>query len=869
MGQYPSAWQVIVGGSYESYSLLALLNIQSLEKDFRWRSEHLNVGDGVILVEATRYAINRVNTLGYLRLPMSFQITDCRESRAPFSTYQNILVLNGLTSWQTTYYLITNTMATAPMANVLASSVAFDHVMKPEVSRRFKMDEIHRNVFRTVPSDAMENEAVVDLLERLNWTYISIVSSNDLRTQQTVENFAALAYQRGICISQTIWISDQPSSNEYVDAAIKLTMRDSAKIVVLFTMLHEAMGVLNAVNNDGNLTFVAGTGFRANLHDLRVKKETVKGLLHLQHADTYDQGFEQYFMNLKFGSNMYRWFGEFWSMLFNCSIPYKYKSVSSSFSDKRRRCTGMEDLHEVVVDLKYSLVKPILNVVDSFGCALKESEAHANCSVTSRVCRGSIMKNSVKFFGKRKCKLPDSIAVNKQGFNYKDFLILNFNGSMYNEVGKWTYDVTSGKGSLNLSREDMVWSNDVMPESTCYKPCPNGFVKDRGSTGNICCFTCSKCGKNDIVSNDTCFTCPLYEIPNWSKTSCDKLPSIFVDSKYGYRLILIIGSTVGIVLNTVTIGTFVWFRDRKIIKATGVELSLFILVFLYLCFVCPFVFVLRPSVIVCGIQRFIMSLSLNASYIPLLLKTSRIYRIFKASKTLVLKPSFVSTKSQLLICIFIICIQLLLGIVWVAGDKPKVRLEVSSKGSQLSVLCRSDPANAALNLLPCVVVMGACTFFGYKTRNFPSNFNEAFSITITMYISCFLWSMFIPLLFLFDLKRDNAFVTAFLTSYFMIILGLVMLTGIFGTTLWKLYVHKDSTPQTGQFFHSANESSFAGSTFSNICAPDKSSSHSVRRLKDVGTDPIEVSPSLLLEEDVRKRLIYSKAIKPRNRFNSF
>eukprot|EP00795_Rhopilema_esculentum_P015361 gene15361-6593_t len=831
MGQYPSAWQTILGGDYRHYNLLALLNVQSLEKDFRWRSKHLNVGDGVILVEATRYAINRVNMLGFLRLPLSFQITDCRESRAPFSTYQDILVLNGLTSWQTTYYLITNTVATAPMANVLASSEAFDHVMKPEVSRKFKMDEIHRNVFRTVPSDALENEAIVDILERLNWTYISVVSSNDLRTQQTVENFAALAYQRGICISQTIWISDKPSRNEYVDAAIKLTRGDSAKIVVLVTMLHEAMGVLNAVkNNDGNLTFIAGTGFRANLHDLRVKKESVKGLLHLQHADTYDKGFEQYFMNLKFGTNKYRWFGEFWSMLFNCSIPYRYKSLSSSLSDKRPRCTGIEDLHEVDVDLKYSLVKPILNAVDSFGCALKESEAHANCSVTSRTCRETIMKNSVKFFGKRKCKLSDSIAVNEQGFNYKDFLILNFNGSMYKEIGKWTYDVTSRKSSLNLSREDVVWSNDVMPLSTCYKPCPNGFVKDRGSAGNICCFTCSKCGKNDIVSNDTCVTCPLYEVPNWSKTSCDKLPSIFVDSQYGYRLILIIGSTMGIVLNTVTIGTFVWFRDRKVIKATGVELSLFILVALYLCFVCPFVFVLRPSVIVCGIQRFIMSLSLNASYIPLLLKTSRIYRIFKASKSLVLKPSFVSTKSQLLICIFIICIQLLLGIVWVAGDRPKVRLEVSSKGNQLSVLCRSDPANAALNLLPCVVVMGACTFFGYKTRNFPSNFNEAFSISITMYISCFLWSMFIPLLFLFDLKRDNAFVTAFLTSYFMIILGLVMLAGIFGTRILKIYMSKDFTPEQGQMF------------LWNVGKTGKQTRSDVARLAKTETDFVELAP---------------------------
>eukprot|EP00795_Rhopilema_esculentum_P015362 gene15362-6594_t len=355
MGQYPSAWQTILGGDYRHYNLLALLNVQSLEKDFRWRSKHLDVGDGVILVEATRYAINRVNMLGFLKLPLSFQITDCRESRAPFSTYRNILVLNGLTSWQTTYYLITNTMATAPMANVLASSEAFDHVMKPEVSRKFKMDEIHRNVFRTVPSDALENEAIVDILERLNWTYISVVSSNDLRTQQTVENFAALAYQRGICISQTIWISDKPSRNEYVDAAIKLTRGDSAKIVVLVTMLHEA-------------------------------------------------------------------------------IPYRYKSLSSSLSDKRPRCTGIEDLHEVDVDLKYSLVKPILNAVDSFGCALKESEAHANCSFTSRTCRETIMKNSVKFFGKRKCKISDSIAVNEQGFNYKDFLILNFNGLMYKEL---------------------------------------------------------------------------------------------------------------------------------------------------------------------------------------------------------------------------------------------------------------------------------------------------------------------------------------------------------------------------------------------------------------------------------------------------
>ena len=821
-----------------------MFNVQSAEKHFYGTSKYINVADGVILTEALRYALDKVNQRQFLRRGISFQITDCREARVPFSTYQDVLVINGMTSYQTTSYFISNYLAKAPMVNVLSSSSSFDH--RNSSGFTSKMEKVHFNVFRTVPSDVLETRALVDVLKQLNFTFVSVVSSNDLRTQEAVENFKTLAFKRGVCVEKTIWISINPNENEYEGVVVKLTRAKSPKVVILFATTNEAFGVINAAKTINDLTFVSGTGLRANVFEAKFNQEASKGLLLLQNPDTYDEGFKKYFMNLNFNNNKYSWFGEYWSMVFDCSLPKEYRLLNNIYYDRRPQCLGNETLPDDKVDLRYANVKPLLKALETIVCAVKLSENEFNCDPAQNDCKSRIMKGAVKYMGRKKCNMNDSVLFNDRGFYGNSFKVLNFNGTRYNEVGNWSFNESSQVSSLNLLQNEIAWKGGTPPISQCYKECEIGWIEDRGKDGGICCYKCIKCNDNQFTVNNTCKDCPKFEVPNGLRLGCVRLPTVHITSQRVHSSVLKTMASMGLFFNTLVIIIFMKYRDYKIVKATGRELSLFILSTLYLSFALPLVFLIKPSIVVCAMQRFILSLSMNACYTPLMLKTSRIYRIFKASKTLVLKPTMVSTKSQFLICLGLIAVQVLLDIVWVVSDRPTVHLETSNDNSEVALTCKNNPVNAVLNLLPCFLLMSACTFFGYKTRNFPSNFNEAFSISITMYISCFLWAIFVPLLFLFDYKRDDIFVNAFLTAYFMVILGLVTLVGIFVPTVYKVFTNKDAGIRKSQFFHSENTPSSASTVFGNRLATE---SLQVRRQttptvcsilvqKDVATDPI-------------------------------
>lgn len=819
---------------------MGLFNVQSAERTDD-KSHYLNVADGIILTEALRYAINKISRLGLLRAGFSYQITDCREARVPFSTYQDVLVINGLTSFQTTSYFISNLIASAPMVNVLSSSGSFDHKNISTSSLMFKMDEIHYNLFRSIPSDDFEIRAIIDILKRFHLTFISVISANDLRTQESVEKFKLFASKAGVCIGTTVWVSVKPNNYEYRSIITRLVQNNFPKVIVLFTSSNEALGILNAAEHFHDVNFVSWTGLRASVFEANFKSRAARGLVLLQNSETYDEGFKEYFMNLTLEKNQYSWFAEYWSMVFNCSIPESYKLLASSTYDERPPCIGNENLTDEKVDLRYANIKPLLRGLETLACALKKSENEATCDHASQECKLKIAQDAVKYMRQQSCKLDNFVLFNDLGFYGNSFRVLNFNGTRFNEVGNWAFDDLIKESKINVTIDDIVWREGKPPFSQCYHECEDGAVEDRGFYGDICCYKCVPCTKQQIVINNTCQDCPKYEAPDHSRSKCIQLPIVDIETKSFVKYILIGIASTGLILNTLTVITFVRYRHFKIVKATGRDLSLFILISLYFIFSFAFLFVLKPTLVVCGMQRFILSLCMNVCYTPLMLKTNRLYRIFKASKALVVKPSMVSTKSQLIICIALIAVQLLLDIVWVVSDRPAVHLETMHQKNEVALICKHDPVNAVLNLLPCFLLMAACTFFGYKTRNFPSNFNEAFSISITMYITCFMWAIYVPLLFLFEFKRDNLFVSSFLTACFMLILGIITLIGIFGSVVFKVFKYKDTVQQTSQFFHSENMPSHVSIVLSNRIGADAINTKrtpSPAYQRDIGTDPI-------------------------------
>ncbi len=806
-------------------------------------------------VEAMRYALNKINRNKseiLYGLKLGYYIHDtCSNTNTIRQMFMNMMFITrniGIVGPP----MSTEAVFVAALAGILDIPVISPSASSSIIDNRVK----YYNIFRAIPSDAVQVAAILSLLRKFNWTYVSAVCSDGYNGKESLDLFASLAATVDICIARRTILTVTPTDKDYADAVKDLKSDPKADVVVLFTNSRHTKKLLSAVGTERQFTWISGTGWSTEMTVARNASSVINGSIVLQYAEKEDAGFIEYFLNLKLHKNSYTWFKEFWSETFRCNGGLR--------NDPRPKCTGNESLVESGLSYDFKLAKRIIYSVETFSCVLRYILAQW-CPTKDLRCLKSVGSGLlllrlkvIKLLKQQKsvCEgLSDSRKFNEFGYLSENLRILRFNGSGYEEIGLWKYNHSSGSMNLIMYLSNLTaYRNWAIPVSVCSLPCELGEVKIDDETSPKCCFTCKLCAENNIVVNNTCRQCPKYTVTSRDYLECNELPRVYISLGSTISWPTIAGSAVGFCLNTVFLWLFIKYRTSRIVKATSRELSFIIFLSLYACFASPFVFLVTPSKIICGLQRLAVGMCLTGCYTPLMLKTNRIYRIFKASEIMRHKPPFVSPKSQILICLSLLGMQLLLGVMWLVGDSPDVAKLIINNKSQVAVLCKYDSTFIIfLNLIPCFILMAISTVYAFRTRKFPANFNEAHSTSITMGISCLLWGIFIPLTMLLKVTNNNVFLLTYVIANFTVIIGLVTLIGLFGPTLKKLVYFKEENAtqerfRTFQMPASSNELTITTGATKSTNEGDKT----IRQrpaTKDVGTNTSEdAMPTVLNNE---------------------
>ena len=130
-------------------------------------------------------------------------------------------------------------------------------------------------------------------------------------------------------------------------------------------------------------------------------------------------------------------------------------------------------------------------------------------------------------------------------------------------------------------------------------------------------------------------------------------------------------------------------------------------------------------------------------------------------------PPLISPQSQLLFTAILVAIQVVIAIVWLVVEQPTTVFLYDDFNTDL--LCGENPyigfsVTLAYNLLLLIVT----TYFAFRARRVPQNFNEAKFINITVYSLCILWLAFIPMYFVSTSVLRTSFQTASLTIAIML-----------------------------------------------------------------------------------------------------
>lgn len=245
-------------------------------------------------------------------------------------------------------------------------------------------------------------------------------------------------------------------------------------------------------------------------------------------------------------------------------------------------------------------------------------------------------------------------------------------------------------------------------------------------------FTCRDCGPG------------YWPYPN--KLSCYQLEIQVLRWDSVYAIIPVTVSCIGIILTSMVAFIYIKHNDTPLIRASGRELSYLLLCGILLCYMNTFVLIAVPTLWSCVAQRFLVGTGFSSIYGPLLTKTNRISRIFNSAGHTAKRPGYISPKSQVFITVSLVSVQILISLVWMIIEPTGTRFFYPDRHAVI-LKCNMNDMSFLFSQLYNILLICICTFYAFKTRKIPENFNESKFIGFTMYTTCVIWLAFIPIYF--------------------------------------------------------------------------------------------------------------------------
>ncbi|XP_015175379.1 PREDICTED: metabotropic glutamate receptor-like [Polistes dominula] len=628
--------------------------------------------------------------------------------------------------------------------------------------------------FRTIPSDLNQARAMLEILKKFEWTYVSVVYSDTEYGNHGYETLISLASYYNICFSAPQRIDKEHFKvDDYDDVIRTITSKTDVRVVVLFAEKSTTLCVLEAAKRLGVGTRFVWIGSDswsssnhrdfADLDSSRMDQEmaVLEGALVVQPLSRQLSGFDKYFTSLTLEHETINpWFGEFWREYHRCdnnqtqhtNITDEDSYVSCrDINLKINRSTGYKQqkfLH-FVRDAIYS-VAYALHDMQQEKCGTNYSGICLEMKHIDGIDLTRYIQNvSFKDDAGNKFRFMDGTDGPPR------YSILNYQKNddgayRWVVIGNYTED-DDRTPSLYIETELMKYRNQTeggrmnFPNSTCSKPCQSNQVIVPEKQ-DYCCWKCRKCGLYQYkVDEHRCEDCPSGTRPTEDAKHCDPIPEEYIDYYNPWAIVAMVVATIGIILTI-----YVWFVFRiydktPVIKASGRELSSLLLLSILASFLMTFAIVAEPKTETCAITRFGIGFCYTLCYAALVTKTNRIHRIFNNISYSPRKSRYTSPKSQLLITGILIILEIIVNITWLVTVPPWVTHVYPTRDTRLRICQGLDDTSYMISLIYPFVLIVICTIYAIKTRKCPEGFNETKHIAFTNYTIMVLWLAFVPL----------------------------------------------------------------------------------------------------------------------------
>nr|XP_002732197.1 PREDICTED: metabotropic glutamate receptor 3-like [Saccoglossus kowalevskii] len=669
---------------------------------------------------------------------------------------------------------------------------------------------------RLSPPDKLQVKTMIDLMKHFNWTFISIVHSDDNYGNNGLKELKMEAEIAHICIAGTIEVSAFMTNNGFDYVVHSLLSWPRARVVVMFVHVKEANGVLSAIgraNATHHFQLIGSDGWAASIEEIRPENRVIaSSVLKINLYSAHFQPFEDYFMSLNPENNQHNpWFEEFWQKYLNCT----------SGDDK---CTEMHLPSGFSRDNSVSLV---IDSVYTFALGW-ENMRRDMCPNSSELCtplKEAKMDvgylHNLTFNG-----ATGSIMFDRNGdlMGKYDIHTIQRVGDAYQLLKLGIWDSLGGDNKLMFSDNLSLWLDafpgTLPPSSYCSDPCSAGEMVIQRE--HVCCWDCVLCRSNEItVFNATmCQECLPHMWPEKMRTHCEAIPPSFIKYQDPWAIMLCTFSAVGLTFCFITLIAFTHYNSKPLVKATSRELSYIMFIGIILSYVLVYSFLAMPTTTTCYINRFGFMLSFTLTYGPLLTKTNRIFRIFDAGKKSTRRPAFISPRSQVTIALGMVFLQVIISTTWLIVLPPEAILIVPvPKEKHVELSCNISENEVITSLCFNVLLVVMCSYYAFKARKVPSNYNETRFITVSVYTTLVIWLAFIPTYF----TTNRSYFKVTVLSLAMILNASVTLVCLYMPKIYAVHFLKEVDINAATHFEGATASGKAvarsATHFSNRVSP--------------------------------------------------
>ena len=513
--------------------------------------------------------------------------------------------------------------------------------------------------FRMVPPDRYQVQVIAMLLQYFNWTHISILYSEGSYGREGLKKLRQNLRDTvpSVCIEDSIEISYNSNRDNLQDILNRLKSSENVKVVVAFVELEDAVSLSKALRSaklEGRFVWLGSDGISTILGEQPERCLAFPSSLVVQPQSGKVERFRNYLTGLRAGlfQSSNPWLKGLIEHTSHSYVPQELKThwqLNKNYEDHFKPSFA----ESYIIDSVYAFAHALDNVVKN-NC----SDMHSKAEIVGCVKEVGILAElkSLQFNGSY-----GRVKFNAQGDVLSKYVVrqcINIGSRAHygtHRVGCWDMY----KERLFLNEEKLFWPDNAAPRSACSEPCLASIGKIYHFTQQTCCWECLSCKQNEIVTENLtrCESCPNIHWPDDSRISCLQIMPFYMSFIEPVAIGLGAAATAGIIA-CLLIGTaLIKYRDEQVIKCTSVELSFMVLVGAFTAYCLPLSFLSEPNTYKCYINHVGFSLTFTIVYAPLLVKTNRIYRIFKAGRRTTRKPWCISKGSQILISIVLITFQ--------------------------------------------------------------------------------------------------------------------------------------------------------------------------------------------------------------------